>query len=103
MPLWQALYDAGADLVYSGHDHAYERFGPLSPRGQPDPRGMRMLLTGTGGKNLQGPVAIRPGSEVRQGDSFGVSKVTLRPASYDWEFVPDTPGGFTDRGSGACH
>jgi hypothetical protein len=103
MPLWQALYDAGADLVYSGHDHAYERFAPLNPQGQPDPRGMRMLLTGTGGKNLQAPVAIRPGSEVRQGESFGVTKVTLHPASYDWAFVPDTAGGFTDAGSGTCH
>lgn len=102
-PLWQALYDAGADLVYSGHDHAYERFGPLNPQGQADPRGMRLLLTGTGGKNLQAPVAIRAGSEVRQGASFGVTRVTLHPASYDWEFVPDTAGGFTDAGSGACH
>jgi 3',5'-cyclic AMP phosphodiesterase CpdA len=102
-PLWQALYDAGADLVYSGHDHAYERFAPLNPQAQVDPRGMRMLLTGTGGKNLQQPVTIRPGSEVRQGTSFGVTKVTLHPAGYDWEFVPDTAGGFTDAGSGTCH
>jgi calcineurin-like phosphoesterase family protein/WD40 repeat protein len=103
-PLWQALYDYGADLVYSGHDHAYERFAPLNPQAQVDPaRGIRMLLTGTGGKNLQAPVGLRAGSEVRQGQSFGVTRVTLHPTSYDWQFVPDTPGGFTDAGSGACH
>jgi hypothetical protein len=103
-PLWQALYDFNADLVYSGHDHAYERFAPLNPQAQVDPaRGLRMLLTGTGGKNLQAPVAIRPGSEARQGQSFGVTRVVLHPTSYDWQFVPDTPGGYTDAGSGACH
>jgi hypothetical protein len=103
-PLWQALYDANADLVYSGHDHAYERFAPLNPQAQYDPaRGMRMLLTGTGGKNLQAPVAIRPGSEARQGESFGVTRVILHPTSFDWQFVPDTPGGYTDAGSGTCH
>jgi hypothetical protein len=103
-PLWQALYDNNADLVYSGHDHAYERFAPLNPQAQVDPvRGIRMLLTGTGGKNLQAPISIRPGSEVRQGTSFGVTTVTLHPTGYDWRFVPDTAGGFTDAGTGACH
>ena len=103
-PLWQALYDAGADLMYAGHDHAYERFAPLNPQGQVDPaRGLRLLLTGTGGKTLQAPFAIRPGSEARQGQSFGVTKVALHAAGYDWQFVPDTPGGYTDAGSAACH
>jgi hypothetical protein len=27
-PLWQTLYDAGADVVLTGHDHDYERFAP---------------------------------------------------------------------------
>ena len=102
--LWQALYDGGADVVYSGHEHAYERFAPLNPQGGVDPaRGLRMLLTGTGGKNLQSPGGVRTGSETRQGQSFGVTKVTLHPTSYDWQFVPDTPGGYTDAGSTACH
>ena len=52
---------------------------------------------------LQPPVAIRPGSEARQGESFGVTRVTLHPTSYDFQFVPDTPGGYTDAGSGTCH
>ena len=26
--IWQALYDAHADVVLNGHDHLYERFGP---------------------------------------------------------------------------
>ena len=29
--------------------------------------------------------------------------MTLRPAAYDWQFVPVAGKTFTDRGSGACH
>ena len=103
-PLWQALYDNDADLVYSGHDHAYERFAPLNPQAQVDPaRGLRMLLTGTGGKNHQQPKSVRAGSEVRDGTAFGVTRVVLHPDGYEWQFIPDTPGGFTDSGSSSCH
>src|SRR5579859_7210333 len=34
--LWQALYDANADVVISGHDHDYERFAPQNPEGAAD-------------------------------------------------------------------
>jgi dipeptidyl aminopeptidase/acylaminoacyl peptidase len=101
--LWQALYEGGADVVLAGHDHAYERFAPQDPAGAPDPaRGIREFIVGTGGKTLQGALALRPNSEVR-GRSFGVMRMTLRSRSYDWQFFPDLPGGFTDSGRGACH
>jgi len=29
--LFQALYDAHADMVVGGHDHDYERFAPQNP------------------------------------------------------------------------
>jgi dipeptidyl aminopeptidase/acylaminoacyl peptidase len=103
-PLWQALYDAGADLVLNGHDHAYERFAPLTPTGAVDPvRGIREIVSGTGGKSHQGASALRPGSEVRDSTSFGVTRLTLRPTGYEWQFLPDTPGGFTDAGTANCH
>jgi hypothetical protein len=103
-PLWQALYDAGADVVLSGHAHLYERFGPRNPQGQLDSaRGLRMFIVGTGGKNLQPPDMIRPGSEARQAQSFGVIRLALHPTSYDWQFVPDSAGGYTDAGSAPCH
>jgi acid phosphatase type 7 len=35
-PFWDALYDAGADLVLTGHDHDYERFLPQNKAGQRD-------------------------------------------------------------------
>ena len=51
-PLWDALYEANADVVVNGHDHDYERFAPQTPDGAPDPgRGIREFVVGTGGKS----------------------------------------------------
>src|SRR5205823_5802208 len=36
-PLYQDLYNAGAELVVVGHDHDYERFAPQTPEGGADP------------------------------------------------------------------
>jgi hypothetical protein len=42
-------------------------------------------------------------SEVAQNDTFGVLKLTLHPASYDWQFVPEAGKTFSDAGSENCH
>jgi hypothetical protein len=64
-PLWQALYDAGADLVIGAHDHHYERFAPQDPDGRADARrGLREFVVGTGGKTTHRVLAaIEPNSE----------------------------------------
>jgi acid phosphatase type 7 len=104
-PLWDTLYAANAEVVINGHDHDYERFAPQDPSGKLDPqRGIREFVVGTGGKNSHRSFASpRPNSEVRQADTFGVLKLTLHSASYDWEFVPEAGKTFTDSGSGTCH
>jgi len=103
-PLWQTLYDAGADLVLVGHDHLYERFGPQTATGVADPlRGLREFVVGTGGRSHYAFSAPEPNSEVRDSGTFGVLKLTLHGASYDWRFVPDAGGTFTDSGSAVCH
>ena len=104
-PLWDALYHAGADLVINGHDHNYERFAPQDPDGKADPKhGIREFVVGSGGKNSHRAVGpAEPNSEVRNGDTFGVLKLTLHARSYDWEFVPEAGKTFTDSGTGACH
>jgi acid phosphatase type 7 len=103
-PLWQALYDLGADVVLNGHAHAYERFEPMDALGGPDPaRGVREFVVGTGGKSHQPLVTVQPNSEVRDISTFGVLQMRLRATGYDWTFLPDTPGGFTDGGSATCH
>jgi hypothetical protein len=103
-PIWQALYDAGADVVLSGHDHLYERFAPQDPKGLADQaRGLRQFTVGTGGASrdeFKKPVA---NSEVRNGTTWGVLKLTLHPASYGWEFIPVAGQAFSDSGSGSCH
>jgi hypothetical protein len=103
-PLFQALYEANADVVVGGHDHDYERFAPQTPAGVADPeRGIREFVVGTGGKNHRPFGAPKPNSELRDSTAFGLLKLTLRPGAYDWQFIPETGKSFTDSGSGKCH
>jgi len=103
-PLFQALYEANAELVVNGHDHDYERFAPQDPDGTADPaRGLREFVVGTGGKNHRPFGQPKPNSEVRDATAFGVLKLTLKPKSYDWQFIPEAGKSFTDSGTSACH
>jgi hypothetical protein len=103
-PLWQALYEAKADVVINGHDHNYERFAPQDPDGRSDAaRGIREFVVGTGGKNHRPVVLAKPNSESRNADAYGVLKLTLRLGAYDWQFVPEAGKTFVDSGTGKCH
>jgi hypothetical protein len=104
-PLFQALYDNGADVVLSAHDHDYERFLPQTPAGAFDSaRGMREFVAGTGGESHH-PFSYSKlaNEEVRNDNTFGVLRLTLHPASYDWKFQPIAGQTFTDSGTAACH
>jgi len=101
--LWDLFYEAGADVVLSGHDHNYERFDPQSPLAQADAHGIRQFIVGTGGAGLSSVGAPHANSVISNGNTYGVLKFTLRPGSYDWQFVPAPGGGgFTDSGTAAC-
>ena len=101
---WEALYAANADVVVNGHDHDYERFAPQKPDGTLDPRrGIRQFVVGTGGGERRPFRTIEPHSQAREDDTQGVLKLTLKPASYDWEFVPVAGETFTDSGTESCH
>lgn len=103
-PLWQDLYSAGADVALGGHSHSYERFAPQTPSATPDPvRGVRQFVVGSGGKSHYPLGTVQPNSEVRNFDTFGVLRLTLRPTGYDWRFVPEAGARFTDSGSQSCH
>jgi Ca2+-binding RTX toxin-like protein len=103
-PLWQALYDSGAEVVLSAGARDYERFRPLAPSGRFDPAfGIRQFVAGTGGYSLGAVGAPKPNSEVLENKTFGVLELTLHPGSYVWAFVPEAGATFTDSGSGACH
>jgi 3',5'-cyclic AMP phosphodiesterase CpdA len=100
-PFWDALYDAGADVILDGHDHLYERFAPQNPDGSPDERGIRQFTVGTGGKQLYPPVRIAPNSEGIV-STFGVLELTLHADSYDWRFL-SVDGEVPDAGTADCH
>src|SRR5437867_164127 len=103
-PLWQALYDFGAEIVISGHDHEYERFAPQTADGTADAaRGIRGFVGGTGGAGLYSLGTPLPNSEVGNDNSHGVLKLTLSDGSYTWEFIPVAGDSFRDSGSGTCH
>ena len=102
--LWQDLYDAGADVVLSAHDHGYERFAPQDPAGKADPaRGIRQFVVGTGGRSLYSFRTIRPNSEARNSTTFGVLTLTLYPFGYAWKFVPEAGKTYSDAGFSFCH
>lgn len=103
-PLWQALYDANADLVLTSHAHNYQRFAPQDAAGAADPaRGLRQFVVGTGGHPTLHPVAGVANTEVMNNTTWGVLKLTLRNSGYDWQFIPVAGQTFTDSGTQACH
>lgn len=103
-PIWQALYDAGVEIVIAGHEHNYERFAPQDGAGKADPaRGVREFVVGTGGRSHYGFGTVLPTSEARNSTTFGVLTLTLSDGGYAWNFVPVEGGSYTDSGSGSCH
>ena len=104
-PFWEALYEHGAELFIAGHSHDYERFAPQTSSGEYDPvRGIREFIVGTGGQRLEHlqPEGRMPNSEVFHEGEFGVLKLILRPAGYEWQFIATT-GAVIDSGTGSCH
>jgi hypothetical protein len=104
-PIFDILYNAGAEIVLNGHDHLYERFGPQAGDGRPDPqRGIREFVVGPGGVDPKYQfMAIKPNSEARIRMQNGVLKLTLLPEGYLWEFVTAPNGTVADSGNGQCH
>jgi len=101
--VWEILYQHGADVVISGHDHVYERFAPQTPDGVADPkRGIREFVVGTGGARLRKFRTLAANSEMRNNTAFGVLKMTLKPDSYTWEFIT-VPNVVLDSGGDTCH
>jgi hypothetical protein len=117
--IWNALVAAKVDVVLSAHNHVYERFEFIghmdAPRDtrqnsesitetpNPDPQGIQQFVVGTGGRNhikFKKPPMV--GEVVRDDTSFGILAMTLKPGSYDWEFVPVKDSTFRDGGAAKC-
>jgi hypothetical protein len=104
-PVFHLLYDHGAEIVLSGHDHDYERFAPTDPKGNPDPtNGLRQWVVGTGGAGIRPfDVAALPITEARDSTAHGVLRLDLYAGGYDWQFLTTSNNPFTDTGSATCH
>ena len=99
------LYEHGAELVMGGNDHNYERFGKQTPRRVRRPVRGHPPVRGRDGRPLPA-TRLRtpePNSEALDNTTFGILRLELMSWGYSWEFVPATPGGFTDTGTTACH
>lgn len=101
--IWRTLQDAGAELVLTGHDHSYERFGPQDASGRADGGGLVEFVVGTGGRDPRPFRAPEPNSLVRESPMFGVIRLDLAPTSWTFEFLPVAGASFEDSGSGTCH
>jgi acid phosphatase type 7 len=101
---WNALYAAHADIVLSGHNHVFERFGPLHPLGRlgDGGAGVRAFTVGTGGNSLyRFSTPPRDSSRYRDDDHYGVVHLTLSPTSWRSEFRR-TDGQVADQAAAGC-
>ncbi len=102
--IWNALYEAGAEVIVNGHDHNYERFRAQTPSaGADDAGGIRQFVVGTGGASLRSFGTVKANSQVRSSAAHGVLKLTLSLSNYSWQFIPVAGRTFTDSGTGSCH
>jgi predicted phosphohydrolase len=101
-PLWALIDKYQADLVLSGHEHFYERFGPLDAAGNSplDGQAPRQFVVGTGGAHLYGFWKPPYRSEARV-LRYGVLQLSLAPGSYEWRFI-DVDGRARDAGTARC-
>src|SRR5919199_2010720 len=107
-PLWQILYNNGADVILNGHDHRYERLARIDPNDNPDPNyGIGPLIAGTGGDPGSGTTATNePNSEVKIFGTAGILRMDLSSTSYTWRFIAvdgTANGTVMDQGSESCH
>ena len=101
--IWNLLYEYGADVAITGHDHLYERFAAQDGLGRPDAFGIQEYIVGTGGAPLYDFGAPILNSRFRL-KAYGVLKLTLRDVSYDSVFIEAGTGQLHDPTFGnICH
>ena len=102
-PLWDALYQAGAEIVLNGHDHDYERFAPQNAGGRlsmPTSASASSWSEQVARTITPSPPRLNQTAWYATATAFGILKLTLHAQGYDWQFAPESAGSFTDAGSG---
>ncbi len=115
LPEYRLLQAAGATVVLTAHDHDYERFAPLGPKGEYNfADGLHNFVVGTGGGELRqrpfrDPISVmtnpRPGelqSQFFQATTHGILRLRLAADSFEWEFLPAPAGPPLDSGQANC-
>eukprot|EP00928_Gymnodinium_smaydae_P063618 TRINITY_DN47139_c0_g1_i1.p1 TRINITY_DN47139_c0_g1~~TRINITY_DN47139_c0_g1_i1.p1 ORF type:complete len:510 (+),score=54.88 TRINITY_DN47139_c0_g1_i1:55-1584(+) len=74
----ELLVAAGADMIFSGHVHAYERSHPID--------GIRHFVLGHGGnrEQLYDAWDLSPHSAFHAGDHYGWGELTLESGAFSW-------------------
>lgn len=98
--LWRAFVELGGDVLLSGHDHHYERFGPLDADLEPTSDGPTPWVVGTGGKDLR-PASGQLGTRKVIDEAFGLVRFDLWRDSYRWRWS-GLGGVGSDSGTGSC-
>ena len=103
-PIFDRLYAARVDLLLTGHDHNYQRYGRMDSNQNAQDDGVRQVIVGTGGRNI-GPSSIgtHPLLFAKQGTTYGILRLDLTPTDYVGTFVPVSGSTYTDEFSGTCH
>ena len=90
-PMWQDLYDANADARSVGTQPQLRavRAPERERRPRQHARDPRSSSSAPAARSSPAWARPQPNSQVRNNDTFGVLKLTLRPTGYDWQFVPE--------------
>jgi hypothetical protein len=106
--VWDALYDAGADIVIAAHEHSYQQFAPMDKAGKVDKtKGIRLFIAGSAGSDIftEGfNKSLGAASEYNDNKPthFGFLEVTTAKDSYEWRFVT-VGGSAVVSGKDVCH
>ncbi|MEA2818893.1 MAG: acid phosphatase type 7 [Bradyrhizobium sp.] len=99
------LYNRGATVLVTGHDHSLEQFAKINGSGKrDDAKGVRSFVVGTGGATLYTTYIKNSLSEHFADESRGFLKLILYRDGYKWSFVQvDGPAVPSVAGSETCN
>jgi acid phosphatase type 7 len=111
-PIWADFYDVGADFIFNGHDHFYQRWKPLdkaTPKAAVDTtKGLTEIVVGSYGVATYAvcsPADSRVEKQIGDDGGIGAFFLTLgSDGSYSFEYrLESLPSTAFDSGAGVSH
>ena len=90
------------DLVFTGHDHNYQRWAPMDGNKVAQADGVRQVIVGTGGATAYAANGTHPLLQVK-GATRGVIALSMGATDYVADFAPVAGQTWTDSFAGTCH